>query len=464
MEEVIKPKKKLNPTIRALLVSVIVLVGLLIVSYILTFIVQPGMFVRNPDGTIDPASYTSLTRDFPFWKFLLSPFLVFTMDDATTVALILVFLLIVAGAMGTLSASNIFKYFIDKIVHKYSKRKYFLIFAISFIFMFMGSMIGTFEETIVFIPVLVSLCIAFGWDTFTGLSISLVATACGFASGIMNPFTVGIAQKMLDLPPFSGAWLRIITFIIIYLMLSFFTYFRAKKIEKPVSEEYTSEFNIDPKMEKGKNGFLITMGVGIVITIVAALVPALQDYTLVGIALSFLVAGILAPRLSGMTRKDTAKEFFKGILFMLPAIAMILLASAIKYVLVESHTLDSILYSTMGVTQNMHPAMFILIIYLIVLFLNFFIPSGSAKAFLIVPIIGAMISINPSVSAQLCVLAFAFGDGFSNVLFPTNPVLLIGLNLNHMSYADYFKKVGLFQFAVFAVTVGLLIMGVYIGY
>ena len=88
----------------------------------------------------------------------------------------------------------------------------------------------------------------------------------------------------------------------------------------------------------------------------------------------------------------------------------------------------------------------------------------SVMEFLIVPIIGAMISINPSVSAQLCVLAFAFGDGFSNVLFPTNPVLLIGLNLNHMSYADYFKKVGLFQFAVFAVTVGLLIMGVYIGY
>lgn len=468
MEQTVKTKRNpLNPTIRSLLTSVLVLFSLLVISYILTFVVPAGSYDRITDASgniqIVPGSYKPVTRDFPFWKFLLSPVLVFTMPDALTMGLILVFLVIISGAMGTLSKSNIFQYLIDKIVNKYAKRRYFLIFLLIFIFMLLGSLIGTFEEIIVFLPVVVSLFIALGFDTFTGISISLVATASGFASGIMNPFTVGVAQELVGLPAFSGVWMRILTFILIYIVLSLLTYFRAKKIAQAVDESKLKEFNKDENKEKANLSFLIIMGVGLCLIIICALIPALRDYTLICIAVSFLVSGIVAPKLSGMSFKEVGLEFLKGILFMLPATLMILLAGGIRYVLVESNTLDTILDSMIRVTNGFSPVLLILFIYLIVLVLNFFIPSGSAKVFLVMPLIAPLAQIS-GLSLQLCVLAFAFGDGFSNVLFPTNPVLLIGLNLTDMSYPSYLKKIAIYQALVLLITISLLVMGVYVGY
>ena len=105
----------------------------------------------------------------------------------------------------------------------------------------------------------------------------------------------------------------------------------------------------------------------------------------------------------------------------------------------------------------------ILFIYLIVLVMNFFIPSGSAKAFMLIPLIVPMAQIF-GISAQLCVMAFAFGDGFSNVIYPTNPALLISLGLADVSYSDWFKWSGKFQFLNLVLTSLILLLGLAIGY
>ena len=105
----------------------------------------------------------------------------------------------------------------------------------------------------------------------------------------------------------------------------------------------------------------------------------------------------------------------------------------------------------------------ILFIYLIVLVMNFFISSGSAKAFMLIPLIVPMAQIF-GISTQLCILAFAFGDGFSNVLYPTNPVLLISLGLADVSYGDWFKWSWKFQLMNLLLTSGLLLLGLAVGY
>jgi uncharacterized ion transporter superfamily protein YfcC len=116
-----------------------------------------------------------------------------------------------------------------------------------------------------------------------------------------------------------------------------------------------------------------------------------------------------------------------------------------------------------GLAETMPKWAVILFIYLIVLVMNFFISSGSAKAFMLIPLIVPMAQIF-GISTQLCVLAFAFGDGFSNVLYPTNPVLLISIGLADVSYGDWFKWSWKFQLLNLLLTSGLLLLGLSIGY
>jgi uncharacterized ion transporter superfamily protein YfcC len=115
------------------------------------------------------------------------------------------------------------------------------------------------------------------------------------------------------------------------------------------------------------------------------------------------------------------------------------------------------------VAETLPGCMVVLFIYLIVLVMNFFIPSGSAKAFLLIPLIIPVAQLF-GISAQLCIVAFAFGDGFSNVFYPTNPVLLISLGLADVSYGKWAKWSWKFQVLNLLLTSGLLLLGLLIGY
>lgn len=120
----------------------------------------------------------------------------------------------------------------DKIVKKFSSNKYLLMSLLVLFFMSFGSLFGIFEELIALVPICVTLSYSLGWDSLTGLGMSALASGFGFAAAIFNPFTVGIAQELAGLPPFSGFRYRILIFAIIYGLLLTFLLRYAKKIEK----------------------------------------------------------------------------------------------------------------------------------------------------------------------------------------------------------------------------------------
>ena len=192
-------------------------------------------------------------------------------------------------------------------------------------------------------------------------------------------------------------------------------------------------------------------------------VPALQDYTMIIVAVMFLAAGVTSCLVSGMSGSMLAKTSWEGIRSILPAVAMILMASSIKYTLEEAKILDTILHEAVLLAETIPRWTVILFIYLIVLIMNFFIPSGSAKAFMLIPLIVPMAQIF-GISTQLCVVAFAFGDGFSNVFYPTNPALLISLGLAGVSYGDWFRWSWKFQGLNLVLTGCLLLFGLAVGY
>lgn len=459
----------INIGVRSFLIAIGIIFVLMITTYVLTLLVPGGEYARTIDqqghSVIDTAAgFHYVEGGLPFWKWLLSPFLVLGAEGSGTIIAVLIFLIVIGGVFNSLAAGGLMNYMLGKIVHRFGTVKYQLMAALLFFFMAMGSLVGSFEEVIPMTPIVVALAVALGWDAVTGLAMSLLAVGCGFAAGVANPFTIGVAQGLSGLPMFSGIYLRILSFVLIYLLLWWFVKSHARKIEKPaVSQTIQNEFVRDPRMDKGLTAFGLILGAGILIVLSSALITFLQDYTMIIVALMFLIGGISAVLLSGMKLKELGRTFGKGVVAIAPSILMILMASSIKYTMVEGKILDSLLYSAQQMASTMPKWGIILFIYLICLVMNFFISSGSAKAFLLIPIIAPLAQLF-GISMQLAIVAFAFGDGFSNVIYPTNAGLLITLGLTDVSYGKWFRYSWKFQALNLLLTSGILLFGLAIGY
>ena len=458
----------LNISIRSYLTSLSVIFILMASAYILTLIIPGGAYIRTEDAAgniiIDTtAGFSAVEGGLPFWKWLLSPLLVLGAAGSGTLIAVIAFLLVIGGIFYALDASGLLKYMLDRLVLRFSAVRWRLMALLILFFMTLGTMIGSFEECVPLVPIVVALSLRLGWDRLTGIGMSLLAVGCGFAAGVCNPFTVGVAQQIAGLPMFSGAWLRLISFIFIYLLLFFFLRNHAKRIEKPAEQTETVTRQPDRRLERALTAFAGILGSGILLVLSSGFIHALQDYTMIIVAVTFLIAGIVSCALSGMSAKALLCASARGTFSILPAVVMILMASSIRYTLEEAHILDTLLHGAVTAAKALPQHIIILFVYFIVLVMNFFIPSGSAKAFMLMPVLLPIAQIF-GISPQLCVLAFAFGDGFSNVFYPTNAALLISLGLGDTSYGKWFRFSWKFQAANLVLTALLLLAGLTIGY
>ena len=264
--------------------------------------------------------------------------------------------------------------------------------------------------------------------------------------------------------------------MLIYGLLIAFLVPYAKKIEKnpkksmiydPAMADRWAALRTDYVQEKRKDRalivFALVLGGGILLILLSSVVPFLQDIIMPLIALIFLIAGTASSLTSGMRLKGYLKSFGKGMVNILPAVLLILMANSIRYTMTESKILDTILYQTVQLTQNAPSGVVVLMIYALALVLELFISSGSAKAFLLMPLIAPIADLS-GISRQIAVLAYAFGDGFSNVFYPTNPVLLISLGIVGIGYGKWFRWSAKIQAAVLLLTCGLLLFANAIGY
>ena len=393
-------KTALEAGVKSFITAIIVIFIMMIVTYALTFII--------PGGGI------------PFWKWALSPILVLFSEDNSSMIAVIILLIVLGGLFNTLDKFGVLRFLLDKITAKFGKSRRILLAVIPLFFMVLGSAIGTFEECVPLVPIVVALAIRLGWDALTGPGMSILAAGCGFAAGVCNPFTVGVAQEIAGLRTFSGIWLRIVGFVLIYGLLMLFLWWHVKKIEKPMDTVIAGG---ETKKEKASE---IQRSVG---------------SKILKIVLTF---------------KD-------GVISVLPGVLLIMMANSIRYTLMEGNILDAFLAGAIELVAGLPRWGVILFIYALVLVMNFFIPSGSAKAFLLMPLIVPTAEAF-GISSQLCVLAFAFGDGFSNVFYPTNPVLLISLGLANISYGNWVKWSGKFQFANLILTSVILLFGLAVGY
>lgn len=460
--------------------SFIILIILIILSGILTRVIPAGNYLRedkNGVTVIQPESFTLTERpDYPIWRWFTAPVEVLAGPDGLTVITILLFLLMVGAAFAVLQQSGIIAAVIGKIVLLFGGKKYTLLLIISLFFMILGGFFGIIEEVIPLVPIMIALSIYLGWDTLVGLGMSLLAVNMGFSTAITNPFTIGVAQKLAGLPLFSGAALRLVFFVAVYILFAIFITRYARMVEKnpeksPVwTEEQAAHLRESKRDFSDLSGnsarlkpalifFLVWISLIAVVLFLSPFVDFLSSYSLPVVAIFFLIAGLGAGFLSGTHPKSVWKAAGEGALGIAPGIPLILMASSIKFIVAQGGILDTILHSASGWIQGASPFGAALIVYGLALIIEFFIGSGSAKAFLLMPILIPLADL-VGVTRQVTVTAYCFGDGFSNLIYPTNPVLLIALGLTVVSYPKWFKWSAKLWLIVLPVTVLFLALGV----
>lgn len=466
--------------------ALILLACLMLVAGILTRVIPTGSYeyetvdgiARVVDGTFE---YTSMDQP-AIWHWVTAPIEVLFSDDGAMVVVIIFFLMAVGTAFSLLEKSDVMSYVVSNIVRRFGKHRYVLMAMIVFLFMLLGAVMGTFEENIALVPLMISLSYCLGWDSMIGLGMSMLASCFGFTAAISNPFSIAITQRIAGLPLYSGSLYRIIIFMVYFMVIYIFLSLYAKKIEKNpekslvykeddhLRRKYSNVGSIDAffteksqdefqRIKKAASVFFGVLGLMIVLVIGASYVPGMSDLVLPMIGIFLLLGGIIAANVAGISGKDRwgiMKESFIGVA---PGIVLILMAMSVKLIIQNGNIIDTILYYISGQIKETSPYIAILLIFVLILLLELFVGSSSAKAFLVMPII-APLSDLVGVTRQNAVLAFCFGDGFSNIIYPTNPVLLICLGLTVVTYSKWFQWTIKLQLLSFGIACLFLILGV----
>lgn len=221
----------------SVIISVVVVVLLIIASIVLAYTLPLGQYERSTDadGNVyisgDYHEDPSLGR-LPWWKVLLSPFLVLGGSGTLTLVAILFMLVVIGAVFNALDKTDVLVYMVESIRHNYGHKRYLLLFLLPLAFMFLGTTSGMSEEVIPIVPVAVILSYGLGWDALIGLGFSVLAAGLGFMAGVVNPFNVGIAQSIVGVPMFSGIGIRILTFVLCYVILMAFMFPYAKMLDK----------------------------------------------------------------------------------------------------------------------------------------------------------------------------------------------------------------------------------------
>jgi len=469
---------------KAFIQSALILLLLMIVAGVLTRVLPAGTFERvvvDGRSVITPGSYQPIASPhYPIWRWFTAPIEVLWGPDNLVVITIIVFILLVSGAFAVLDKSGILQNTLSRIVKRFGKRKYLLLLVISLFFMLLGAFLGLFEEIVPLVPLMIALSYSLGWDALVGLGMSILATNMGFSAAITNPFTIGVAQKLAGLPLFSGALFRVPIFIAIYALLAWFLVSYARKIDRnPEASLVFKESAADRaryaaidldrfaanSARLGKAGLVFAAFILLIAVVLVGspFLPFLSDYALPIVGILFFAGGLAAGFVSGVGGKTIGKALLEGVSGMAPGIPLLLMAASIKHIVTSGQVMDTILNSAASGLQNASPLAAVLIIYLLALLIEFFIGSAGAKAVLMMPILLPLADL-VGVTRQLTVTAYCFGDGFSNLAYPTNPVLLITLGLASIGYAKWIKFTWKLWLLVIPVTVFFLWLGNLIQY
>ncbi len=426
----------------------VIIFSLLIITTILTWVIPTGEYqrivVEGKKEVVNNSFHYEPGNPQGIGNLLMAPIRGFV--DA---ALIIGLVFIVGGAFAVFQKTEAVNSLILGIakLHKDSRLVRLLLIPIfMIIFSLAGAIFGMSEEVIPFILVFVPLALTLGYDTITGIAIPFVGAGAGFAGAFLNPFTVGIAQEIAGLPLFSGIVYRGFCWSITTGVAIAFVMLYAKRIKARPDKSIT--FNIDSEKKKKIDHLEVENHKGIsqrhrfvLFTFLAGLAVLIfgvlkYQWFIEELAAVFLITGIAVGLVGGLSANEITESFIKGAKDLVGTALIIGLARGILILSRDGKIIDSILFALSSPISSFHPVISSQAMFLVQTLINFFVPSGSGQAVLTMPIMSPLSDL-VGVSRQIAVLAFQFGDGFSNMIIPTSAVTMGVLSLAEVPWEKW---------------------------
>ena len=404
----------------------VIIAALIVLCAVLTWFVPGGTYVTGEDGTL---TYERVEAAPQTWQVFSAVYHGFVKQAG-----IIIFILVVGGAFWLLNATGAVTAGISRFIARVGRRDKWVLVAITVLFSLAGAVFGMSEETIPFVGIVVPLVVSMGYDALMGMLIVYVASNIGFSAAFLNPFTVGIAQDMAGLPLFSGMGYRVFCWAVLTVLTALFVVIYAHRTRKAPAEAVRLE---DIPLTTRQGWILVVL----LLTVIALIVGVtVWEWYLPEITALFLGMGIVCGIIAGFGANRIAEELLAGAKDILSAALVVGFASGIIVILQDGHVVDSLLHGMQEGLDGTGPVASLSAMYGIQALINFLIPSATAKAAITIPIMAPFADM-VGVSRQAMVLAFQFGDGFTNMVTPTSGVLIAALAMARIPYAKWVKWV-----------------------
>jgi len=429
----------------------VIVFTLIVFAAVLTWVLPGGHYDRVEvtvgEGTrevLDPDSFEYLESIPQTLEVLTAPIKGFMRHGITE---IVIFIFLVGGSFYVLNETGAIAAGIQQMVRGLGNREYLIIPIVMTIFSLFGAAFGMCEEAIPFVLIFVPLALALGYDSIVGVCLTFLAAGVGFAGAFLNPFTLQIAQGLAGIQPVSGWGYRVIVWTVSTAATIAWVMVYAARIKADPTRSPMYELDRERRKEilaqqaemtefTWRHGASLLILVGGMFGMVFGVVSL--GWYIIELAGLFFGMGLLAGIVSGMSPNRLAKTFVAGCKDMTGAALIVGFAAGIIVLLEAGQVMDTILHGMGAVTARLPSLVAAYAMYGMQLFLNFFIPSGSTKAALTMPLMAPLADLS-GLTRQTAVLAYQFGDGFTNMIIPTSGVTVGTLAMARIPYEKWFK-------------------------
>jgi uncharacterized ion transporter superfamily protein YfcC len=449
--------------------TLVLMFAMMVLALVLTWVLPAGRFetVTNDSGgtLVVPGTFQRVPDPPRLWPWALLLALPRAMADAQNV---IFFVFLISGVIAILQKTGAIDAMIGCVLQRFRDRWQLLILAAMSLFAVFSASFGMSVEYLAFVGVLVAVGSAIGLDRIAIVGIVVVGYGVGYGCALFNPFTVQIAQRVAELPPGSGMGYRAILAGPFFLIGFHHVYRYAQRtMADPASSLMAGIANPQTHRpeeypELRPRHVLVLLAAGMTL---AALIGGIVwlNWYLTELGALFLALGLVAAAIGRLSPNDTAQAFIDGATQMTGTALLIGFARSIALILEDGMVLHTIIQGLATPLSLVPAAVSAVGMLLIQSLLNFFIPSGSGQAYATMPIM-APIGDLLGIQRQVTVLAYQFGDGFTNMIIPTNAVLMGILGLAGIPYARWLRFILPLILKLTAASAVALIVAVWIGY
>lgn len=446
----------------------VIIMSLVILATVLTYVIPAGQFDRIKDESVgktivvaDKFQYIDKT---PVSFIDIPAKIVQSFNKSSSIIFII---LIVGGAFQVIISTGVFQVFTSRLVKKFSGKESIIIPAFTTIFALACTVMGV-NTFIGFAPIAIILARSMGFDALVGLSMVMLGGAIGFSTGALNPFTTGVSQTIAELPMFSGIGYRFFSLVVFLIITNIYIIRYAKKIRNNPESSIVYELEKEENSESNNEDInsIIELKHYLVLIVVVACFALIMyggaklDWGTNDNSAMFLWMAILGGLAGGMGPSKISKEFVAGARKLVFGAMIIGIARSISIILSDGNILDTVVRFLSSALMILPGFLRPIGMFISQLIINCFIVSGSGQAAVTMPIMIPVADI-VGVTRQTAILAFNFGDGFSNYVLPTSSALMGMLAISNISYDRWIKYMSKL-FGIWVITGSVILLGAFI--